>query len=438
LFLFSLFSGVNNMSFRTKGLVLAIEDLDNEVVPEVLVPETQAQAEVAQAEVNEQVAEVEELSAAVEEAIDDAEALADVGEIMEEKVEDGEGLSPDAAAMAEVAVESIRARLGIRSAQRVVPAMESFGQSATRLQSTRIALEGITDVARRVWTAVKAAVLKVWEMIKSFFLGLVKNRKALLAHLEGLSKRVDDLQGTAKEAKLKTGAAKSFSVDGKADAGTASTVLESSEKLLTATVQAANAIRSTVGALASDDGNGVDDAVKSLGGKVEAAFAHAGKVKDGQYGHLVGGRSFVIQMSAENHSISLSVETNQKELAKEAAALQKSEMSNLLKQAIALVKNLQTFDKVEKELQDVQKAMAGLIDKVLTGGAAVVKKNEKEDKSGSEALNNMAAAVRSLNNAVAKFGTAVPGLAFNAAKAAGDYVTASINNYGTVAEDKKD
>ena len=63
-----------------------------------------------------------------------------------------------AAEMASIAIESIRNRLGIRAQTRLVPATESFGNTNTRVVSTKLVVEEIGETLKRIWAAIKAAL----------------------------------------------------------------------------------------------------------------------------------------------------------------------------------------------------------------------------------------------------------------------------------------
>lgn len=158
------------MSFRSKGLVLAMED-DAPVVQVEINAENEVPAEVEAdaAELTEQAGEVEDLVTAVEEAEQDAETLGRMAEVMEESADKGEGLDETAAEIAEVAVEAICGRLGIRTHGRAMPALESFGSRSSRVSATRISVEGIKEWITTTWEAIKKAFKDMWTKVKTFF-----------------------------------------------------------------------------------------------------------------------------------------------------------------------------------------------------------------------------------------------------------------------------
>ena len=158
------------MSFRSKGLVLAMED-DAPVVQVEINAENEVPAEVEAdaAELSEQAGEVEDLVTAVEEAEQDAATLDRMAGVMEESADKGEGLDETAAEIAEVAVEAICGRLGIRTYGRAMPALESFGSRGSRVSATRISVEGIKEWITTTWEAIKKAFKDMWAKVKAFF-----------------------------------------------------------------------------------------------------------------------------------------------------------------------------------------------------------------------------------------------------------------------------
>jgi cell division septum initiation protein DivIVA len=141
-----------------RGLFAILEDeLSGEIVPENAEQRERVEeleAQVAQGEVAQSEGEVTEMADAIDDAVTAVEELSEVSDILENSIEENEGLTEDAAAVAEVAVESICNRLGYKPVKRIVPAMESFGATSSRLDATKYALESIKGTAVRVWEAI--------------------------------------------------------------------------------------------------------------------------------------------------------------------------------------------------------------------------------------------------------------------------------------------
>ncbi len=119
--------------------IMGFEDFEE---PVEVVVEGEADLAVAEGETltselandSDQLAETESIADSVDTLTDQVEA----------KVEDGEGISEDTAAALEVAVEHFKLRLGY--AKKIVPAMEGFKDSATRLDKTKVTLENLKEL----------------------------------------------------------------------------------------------------------------------------------------------------------------------------------------------------------------------------------------------------------------------------------------------------
>ena len=154
------------------GSVFGFEDADVDGGEEAIILDS---------DTNDAVAEVVEDGDAISEASDeievtsaDTEVLEKIEEVIAEAEESGEGLTPDAAAIANVAVEAIRIRMGAKGGMRAL-AVENFGQKGDRLSSTRLALESIGDMIKDAWAAVLKFVEKVWNAVKEFFVKIFES-----------------------------------------------------------------------------------------------------------------------------------------------------------------------------------------------------------------------------------------------------------------------
>lgn len=426
------------------GLVFAMEaDGEFDKASQVeLVPETQAEVETASAEVAEQSGEIETMDTDVASAETDAGTLGDIQEVMAQSVESGEGLTEEAAAIAEVAVESIRARLGMKRGTKVIPALESFGSKSSRLHATKIAMETIGESIKKIWENIIKAIKWVWDKIKGFWLSLTKSRGSLLKHLEGMQKRVADMAAeTLNEKTVKGSAAATFSINGKASFDTAKKVLADSQKLIPVTATASDIANGMVNKLTGDDPTAVMTAGADLLVAIKKAMAGLGEVKGNKgdrkmvhfYGNLAGGRSVSITSDKEGSAAAIGVQLEVTgKAAEEAETLNKAQMGELLTQAIAVVKELQSFDKVEKGLEKIAKACNDVAQTILKTVAVMGDKSDNGE--GAKAQKAAAANIRTLNSMVAKFGSSIPSAVFQAAKGAGDYVNASIAAHGDKAK----
>lgn len=124
-------------------------------------------------EVEAEAADIQSLITAVETTIEAVEDLDGVVSVMAGSVEEGEGLSPIAAEIAEVAVESICTKLGVVYGGKL--SQESFNGKVTRIEATKLALEETRNIAVRVWEVIKKAIKKIFDKIVDFLSNLFGN-----------------------------------------------------------------------------------------------------------------------------------------------------------------------------------------------------------------------------------------------------------------------
>jgi len=186
------------MSKYARGLMFAMEDeteLDTNA-------EASVEDDVADIRFEQDVAEIEadgrDLDDGVESVdrtLDDVSTLSDIGDVMEESVENGEGLDEDTAEITQIAVESIYRRLGLRKAK-PMPSLESFSTKNTRVHATRIALEEtrsqIGKIGSRLVEWIQRMIQHVVDMVKKAWIAITQ---------WGLKKRVDAVVAAAKALK---------------------------------------------------------------------------------------------------------------------------------------------------------------------------------------------------------------------------------------------
>ena len=175
---------------RLKSLMVSLEDNEENKVEEQepITGEVVAEgAEVAQA-----AAEGSMVNDAADEATEDLGDLEKIQDVVEDTVADnGPGMDPTTAKMADIAVEAIRERLGLRSqAGRV--SMESYGDKNRRAAATRIALEGIGD-------SIKKGFGKVMEVIKALIKRVVEFFKKIFSFNRNMLKVIEKLRANAEK-----------------------------------------------------------------------------------------------------------------------------------------------------------------------------------------------------------------------------------------------
>lgn len=464
------------MSRLRKGLVLALEEMENDLpveeVSDTELMETRSDMDDSVAEVEDFTGDIEEEAVAIEEALNDIDTLSDIKDTMEDSVEgDGEGLDETSAEIAEVAVEAICARLGFQPTHRPIPATESFGRTSTRRVQTQIAIEGLSDTISRAWEAVKGAVGRIADKVKLFLSGLTKNTEIVVKHLRGLKDRVATLdpktEKTSEELSNKS-VARAFSENKEANFKTAYDIVSRTNVLIKGTQ---SVLSDSVDALeglqkifldASNPTKVIEDTRAKVAKSLEQKFGKLGKLAKAPsmasmegaefHGPFVNCGALVVENETEiEGKITWIQLVDFKEIKAETAkALDVKEMAKLLDSAIAMVEVTGEFAKQRGEVEKAWAAITEMTARITAEGKGaeagskiggilagpighaigkevgkVIEEKGKERTVGKalkEDLESYMFMVKSLSSDI-------PGLGITTGKAVGDYVTASMGNY---------
>lgn len=131
---------------------------------------------------------IEELQLRLEDGVRAVTEVSDISDLMEGQVSNNEGMSPEAAQMVTIALESIAKRLDIKVPFHRVPSLEHFVSKASRVAATQIALENV----------VVDAIKYIWQKIVAFIKGIINFFKKIWNSIFGDS---DKLKSDIKEAK---------------------------------------------------------------------------------------------------------------------------------------------------------------------------------------------------------------------------------------------
>jgi hypothetical protein len=450
------------------GLIASMEEIDNEpITDEVEAAEVAATVADESAEIQTDGDEIGTSVAEVEDAVQGGEELEAIGEVAVDAVESGEGLSEDAAEVASIAIESIRNRLGFRADTRLVPATESFGNSNTRLMSTRLVVEGVMDSIKKIWAAIKAAVLRVWDKIKSFTAKLFNSSSMLGKHVEALRARARDLPSNAKmkEKKISSGIAGQIN-DGKtANMASLKKISDNTLALVGASSDMSEAQKTvSVEAQTLASGEINQDSVKkflaaqsSASSKILAALskinpanglaaqastrgpkaAKGSKTVTKAFGPFVGNTLLVVDenesefLGAKVSRVSLSFQAPKGKAADKVEALTSGEIQEVLGMANKMVLVLQDFKKVQGNYDTITKATTKLADTVMSNAQKILNKtgSDSETRQGLQELKTEVNAGIAAMNA---FGSRAPALVFQLVKAMADYASISMRNLEAV------
>ena len=392
-----------------RGLFAVLEDeLSGEIVPENAEQQERVEeleAQVAEGEVTEAEGEVEELVEAVEEAIDAVEEVEEIAEVAEGSVEAGDGLTEEAAEIAEVAVESICNRLGYKPAKRIVPAMESFGATSSRLDATKYALEGFKETIAKIWEGIKAFFAKIGDALKALWNKLFDLATKTAARAEKMAKNVKKAQDdklVAGDSKLKVNKyLVAFNVASGDVAAAAAKVIGGHQAIAGKLAGVNSKLSSNLDAVTKADsveGVTLSDADFGEIAKGELAFGYTAEVKEG-----------ALTLVQNQVKVTGDVEEAPAKL-QELASL-----TGVVKAfADSVIANKDSFAKA----QDVVKKAISLADKL-------------SKKEGGENAKEQAKAFRNVQTSLIAVNKTIPVLGLKAGVLALDFVGANLKAYGT-------
>lgn len=431
-----------------KGLIAAMEEIENEVpvADEEVVEEAVAVADES-AEIQQDAVETDVTVAQIEDAVQAGEELEEIQEVAEEAVESGEGLTEEAAEMASIAIESICNRLGFKSKTRLVPATESFGNTNTRLVSTKLVVEGIKERLAAIWKAIKDAAVRVWEFIKQIVAKITKSEKRYQSVFEGLKKRLENVPAgaTAKESTLKGSFTKAFSQEGKANFATFQAVTANGTKLVDFGKKATGALNAGAKALlelsadkAAAAGEAIAKQINADAGILKAisnvSEYGTGDAKEGTekfYGPFVGNRALRVFTSKDN-VVSLSFVPSKKDKADSATALTREECAKVIDQCVAEIKAASDLTKQTELTQKIMKEVSSFADKMASLGEKQA--NEGDNAEARKAASLAREHVKSVISMASLLSSQIPATNYSTWGAAASYVSASISNL----KEKKD
>lgn len=204
-------------------LSLSLEDADD---LDTNVPESAMESD---AEVTE--AEMEMLEA--EEELDDLESSAEGMEEIEEELTQeaaGGGLTPEAAKWLRIACRNAmgphtKVVVGDKEFEvnkSPVMSLESFGSSDTSANATAMSLESIGDTIKKIWQAIKNAVMRVINAVREFFAKIFRGTKGLKKEIEEVRNSMKGKTFDTKKKMKVPGVASRLHTAGKVDGTTVS------------------------------------------------------------------------------------------------------------------------------------------------------------------------------------------------------------------------
>lgn len=309
-----------------------------------------------------------------------------IGTVIETKIQSGEGISPLTAKLASIAVESIYSRLELNIPDHLLPSLESFSNPKTRVSATRISLENISDHVNRIVKAIYDTMLKIWKRVKEFMKKLSNQSDRIIEDLKKTLKEVEALPDSANHVSGHLGDRVAtenfdtetpymrripFGIKGRCDFHTVQTIIKDTESLMYSNRGVIDQIGRCLPVIAAS-GRVADQAVKAGIEKIISAIKHGaeklerhnkknnGHIEITTYGNLFHNQVYEIQdFIAKGHEddevklfhIHVSFKTI-KPIAFKPDLLQREQMANLGKSAIATAAKAKDFENASAALSE--------------------------------------------------------------------------------------
>ena len=331
----------------------------------------------------------------VEQTLEDQDSLVSIAagleglqNVAQASLVDG-GLKRQSATLLALGVESYTAQLGLPSG--TVPSVEAFGSDGEAITATQVSVEAIADQIKKVWEAIKAAIMKAIAAVKKWWANFSNQLPKVKTRAEAIVKAAEGINGDAKNAKVTIGegVANRLAFSGKlapldkttkallpiaADFG--SEYLKTSKEIV--------GVYATVGSLDFTAKVDVEAQEKLIADAIEATNKSLeGKLKlkmtDGVSQQLPGGQAISLSDSASK--VSVVDHADKKDVAKgdlEQDTMPATEIIAIANEAIsvcdALMASQQSvIDGIGKSSEEVQKVAKDIVD-------GIAKADDKADK----------------------------------------------------------
>lgn len=415
---------------------------------------TTAEVSEGSMEVTDAANETEQLTTAIEEAVEDAATVERIQEVAEDSVEQGEGLSEQAAEITEVAIESIHARLGI--SKRVIPSLESFGSSNSRVAATRIAIEGFKETVVRIWKAIVDAVKTIIQKIKDFFAKFFDNSAKVKKLAESLKSKINEIKSKkASTSDIKEPGIASVFNDSKTGQFELNKILENQKIMTVGSTVMIDALSSSVGIIEGlvkkdvkeDDVTTLAKTMEKILDNMKNVFAGTTvqqttendlEVTTSEFGPLINGNIILSELklvkatdefSSFNFAYAPATGDKNKKPAKESLPiLSASEQEHICASVIGLMDETEKFKKNKDQVLNIGSKVMKTVDAVLNLVDSIADTN-KDNANVKKIISNARGALVSCMNVSARIFTMTPAYNVKAGNAALKYVARSQAEY---------
>jgi hypothetical protein len=392
----------------------------------------------------------------IESTVEDAGTLDEIGDVMEESVESGEGLSQESAKIAGIAISAIAKRLGYPANIDLMPSMEAFGATSSRVTATRIALEAEQSLATRAWDAIKRAVTALYNMVANFIAKILSSTTLLDAYAVRLETAVKAIKADkpkkgdleSKAMALAFGGKNNTATfeNAKSTAAVHKSLAENLEKFGSAAQSAVTKIDSILAEIKGAKGETkleelkkshedlMDVFEKSVGGHVTSDNTSSrlkGTTKIQTVEGLVQGKKLRVIQNDSGTTVQLRVEVVKGETPAGDQAhgdtLSQKQMLELISEARQLIAGNKALKASNGDVKKLQGKFEKAIDTAIKG---LNKEKENESaKSEAAVMSTAKKTVSAMSSSVASVYFKIPSLNYTAAKALLAYVSASAAQY---------
>ena len=427
------------MARRIRGF-LAMEEAEV-TVGEIEVAVVPAEVEQSVAEVTEQASEIEDDTQAMEDAVEDAAVLDDMVDVAQDTVDAGVGMEPVAAEMADIAVESIYARLGVVKS---TPSMEAFGSSSTRVHATRLAIEDWKDKVKEIWKKVSEWFVALWNKIKTFLADFYLGNDRLAKAADAMKARIAEISNkkAAESTFEDKGIANAFGEGSGATFGKADAAIKNH---IAATAGFVGSFGDFLKAVDSTSAAGVEKAagkpvdleakiksgVNTINSKLKAALKETSGSKDIENGVESGlfATGMTISFTSSGKTVALTISEGKTSSNTKNNVLTPAEMTTLCDVTKELTvttgeyrKKQATVEAIINSTVKMSKAIAESVEKVNTAAG-------NNTEGSAKSLFDLRSFMTSAGSTLSKLATSIPSTNVRAGKAALTYVGNSISQY---------
>ena len=417
-------------------LSLSLEDADE---LDLDAPESALESD---AEVTE--AEMEMLEA--EEELDDLESSAEGMEEIEEELTQesaGGGLTPEAAKWLRLACRNAmgphtKVVVGDKEFdvnKSPVMSLESFGSSDTAANATAMSLEGIGETIKKIWQAIKNAVMRVINAVREFFAKIFRGTKGLKKELDELKASVNKTDFDAKKKMKVPGVASRLHVHGKVNGSTVAYGINLMAEQATAFyndyLNAAAGYYATLAANLAKAGSGAlaaEALTNEAAQKLEVTNGHLTKIQTKNAKEMPGGKRMVISAAAnEDKGVKLSrlsIENMGKEFrgADEGQEINLPEKKDLLTILAGIEKLIDVVEKRKSNVEEMSKKR----DEAIKAGETLAKSTDKNWFVEKWTQVKVQAVLRLVNVNLSQSLSSYTSYSFKVARAGLIYVKASV------------